>query len=474
MREVADSTESKRCTTPVAGVLVALGILLLAPPIEGQPRGGGDEASAGLRYGFEVKGHYRDSDPVSFRSPLGFPRSFLPVGQEEGLLETVEPDGHAELSAATVWLEAQFWRHFEAKVKVDLIDRYDRNPTSSDDEIDIDELWLRFGRETAAGLLPERDFGSYAKIGKFAKFERQNDRHLESYGLVSTAFNRAEDVGVEVGFDLWRRFYAKVSYTQGNPVFFRDPNALAGDNGIPILNVNSPDFVPNPDPELKTGFPIFYDADVEDIDFDNPETGLALGLRLGGEDSWSLDLMVWTYSRELADTVDLGGTFYGGDLDLILGPQNAFPPRIPTALNRKKEEYGANLWFYLGNFSLFAQYVDQDLGGLPRTGLEVEASYAFELPYWAALGGRQLFSFVQPTVRYSELDNDFLVNASYPAPSVMWDWEKLDLGLRLGLVDRLLDLTVEWNDNEFVRAGVKESADEFLATVRWAMDWENR
>ena len=31
------------------------------------------------------------------------------------------------------------------------------------------------------------------------KFERQNDRHLESYGLVSTAFNRFEDFGVEAG-----------------------------------------------------------------------------------------------------------------------------------------------------------------------------------------------------------------------------------------------------------------------------------
>ncbi len=32
-------------------------------------------------------------------------------------------------------------------------------------------------------------------------------------------------------------------------------------------------------------------------------------------------------------------------------------------------------------------------------------------------------------------------------------------------------LTVEWNDNTFVRAGRDESADEFLATLRWEMDW---
>ena len=59
----------------------------------------------------------------------------------------------------------------------------------------------------------------------------------------------------------------------------------------------------------------------------------------------------------------------------------------------------------------------------------------------------------------------------FPAPSVFWDWEKLDIGLRLGILEGL-DVTVEWNDNTFVRGGLDESADEFLATVRWEMDWQ--
>ena len=83
---------------------------------------------------------------------------------------------------------------------IDFIDLYDRNPTSGDREVDVDEVWLRFGREVE----PAREadgFGAYAKIGKFGHFERQDDRHLESYGLVSTAFNRFEDAGLEVGFD---------------------------------------------------------------------------------------------------------------------------------------------------------------------------------------------------------------------------------------------------------------------------------
>ncbi len=57
----------------------------------------------------------------------------------------------------------------------------------------------------------------------------------------------------------------------------------------------------------------------------------------------------------------------------------------------------------------------------------------------------------------------------YPAPSVMWDWEKIDIGLRLGVLEEI-DLTLEWNDNTFVRAGRDESADELLATLRVEMD----
>ncbi len=96
------------------------------------------------------------------------------------------------------------------------------------------------------------------------------------------------------------------------------------------------------------------------------------------------------------------------------------------------------------------------------------------MPFFADAFGRQLFSFVQPAVRYSKLDPEFSPGAGgppYPAPSVFWDWEKIDLGLRMGLIDGMIDLTVEWNDNTFVTAGRDESADEFLATVRWEMDW---
>lgn len=443
--------------------MLAGALLLLAP----SPLGAQEEPEEPPRYrfGFEVKGHWRDSDAARFPSPFPFRPDQVPTGQSRVFLETVEAGGHIELSVVSLWLEARWRPWLAAKVKLDLVDRHDRNPTSGDTEYDVDEAWLRFGRETEPGKLPERGWSSYLKLGKFPKAERQDDRHLESYGLLGTAFNRFEDVGAEAGVDLGRRLYLKASFTQGNPLFFRDPNALAGDNGIDLFS----GAVANPLPALKSGILIFYDTDVEDLDFGNPEFGLALGARFGGDSGrWNADVMAWAYGRDLADSVDLAGTFYGGDLDLLLGPGNAFPSPITSD---EKTEWGANVWLYAGAFTVFGQLVEQDLAGLRRDGIEAEVSYAFDLPYLAGAFGRQLFSFVAPAVRYSRLDPQFRTHPQFPAPSVFWDWEKLDLGLRLGLVDGLLDLTLEWNDNTFVRAGRDESADEFLATVRWEMDW---
>ena len=441
-------------------------LLFLAFPLAAQEEDPEAEEQSRYRFGFEVKGHYRDTDEASFPSPFPFRPEQLPPGQMGGLLEAVEPGEHTEVSVLTLWFLADWHESLAAKLKVDLIDRYDRNPTSEDREWDVDEAWLRFGRETEPGSLPERSWNAYLKVGKFAKFDRQDDRHLESYGLSATAFNRFEDFGFEGGIDFGRRFYLRASFTAGNPLFFRDPNALAGDNGIEAF---VPGAVVNPDPELGSGILIFYETDVEDFDFQHPETGVGVGVRFGREDGFvGGDLLLWAFGRDLADSVDLSGTFYGGDLDLLLGPRNLFPAPITKD---DKAEWGANLWLYAGDFSFFGQIVEQDLAGLRRDGWEVEAAWTFELPFFADVFGRQLFSFLQPAVRVSELDNQFRTHPRFPAPSVFWDWEKIDAGLRMGLIDGMIDLTVEWNDNTFVRAGRDESADEFLATVRWEMDW---
>lgn len=117
----------------------------------------------------------------------------IPVGQEFVSLRTVDPGDAIELVAVALETEWQRWA-FGLKV-----DGVDRNPTSSGREIDIDEFWLRFGDEAELATLADSS-GFYFKIGKFPHFERQDDRHLESYGLANTAFNRMEDVGAEVVF----------------------------------------------------------------------------------------------------------------------------------------------------------------------------------------------------------------------------------------------------------------------------------
>lgn len=430
-----------------------------------------DEEEGLLKFGFEVKGNWRNSDRASFPSPLlvegpdGIP---VPIGN----LETVDAGSHAEVSVVTLFLDSRWRNNWTAKVKLDLIDLHDRNPTSSDNEFDLDEAWVRWGRETEPGRIPD-ELGFYVKLGKFPKFERQDDRHLESYGLISTAFNRFEDAGVELGFDLTRRLYFKASITQGNPLFFRDPNALAGDNGTPIFDGR----VENPVSDLKTGLPIFYDADIEDLDFSHHESGLGLGLRLGEDTGLAVvDVLVWRYERSLAETIDLTGTFYGGDLDLLLGPfsSGGVPLSPELALdvrNDEKLETGANVWAYVGDFTFFAQYVDQRLAGMSRKGWEAEASWSYELPFIGSAAGRQLFPYVQPALRFSRLEPSFTGGPMFPAPSVRWEWEKIDVGLRLGVIESLLDLTVEWNLNDFIVKGQEKQADEFLATVRWRMDW---
>src|SRR5690606_9258777 len=110
-------------------------------------------------------------------------------------------------------------------------------------------------------------------------------------------------------------FYAKASYTTGNPVFMRDPNMLAGDNGTNDQQV-PPE---NPDPELKSGIVILYDAEIEDVNFsDEPEFGAGIGYRWNSQDdSLKLDVMAYGYRRELAEERTLNGTFYGADLDLL-------------------------------------------------------------------------------------------------------------------------------------------------------------
>ena len=408
-------------------------------------------------FGYEIKTHYRHSDDSRFA--LIFPR--------RAELRTVDPGDHLELSAITLLSNLSYLDLVKFHVKVDFLDRYDRNSTSDDKDVDVDQLWLRIGKEVKHGRLPEEDGRNlYLKLGKFEKSERQRDRHLESYGLVSTAFNRFEDQGLELGVDITSNFYVKGSWTSGNPVFIRDPNALAGDNGTSdALQGN---------PEVNSGVVVLYDAEVEDLEFnDNSmEYGFGLGYRFGNESATrTFDLFVFGYERDLQKKADLTGTRYGGDLD-ALDVRTDEVPALPEDIvlnglnDDSKQEYGVSLWVYFDNWTVFGQYVAQDIGGVDRNGWEVELSHKFYLPEVWSLFNNQVLADITPVFRYSFLDPNFKGPANFPAPSVFWEWEKIDIGVRIGIVSGL-DLTVEYAFNEFERAGKDENNDEFLSTLRW-------
>lgn len=406
-----------------------------------------------LQVRLESKVHYRNSEENRFAVQFPFPSEALPVGETNAFLETVDAGDHIEVSTINAVGQWRMGEKLSAHFKVEVLDKYDRNPTSSDYKIDLDSGFLRYGDHVGAYALPD-DNSYYVQIGKFAKFERQRARRTESYGLVSTAFNRFEDSGLEIGFDLLLGLYAKASWTTGNPVFIRDPNALAGDNGTNQRRI-PPE---NPDPELKSGIVILYDAEIETLDLgSDAEAGAGLGYRWKSErQGVFFNIFLYGYQRKLVENRVLHGTFYGADLDLFdLGEvPGAGGIRLPAEGDDKRES-GVNIWFNYGNFSLFAQAVDQDAAELGRKGTEIELSYVFDFPIK-----------VSPVIRYSKLDNDFEGSPFYPAPSVWWDWEKYDYGLNVDLT-KALRLTIEYADNRFIRRGKTENNNETLVTFRW-------
>ena len=401
----------------------------------------------------EIRANYRYSHDERFALKFPFPPEFLPVGQSVGFERTADPGSHAELSVAQLKLDASYGQWFNAHVQFHALDKYRRNPTSSDRTTDADELYVRFGRKPE--FLDRPDGTSFfVQAGKAPKMERQPVRLLESYGLAATAFNRMEDTQVLAGGTIGRNLYWRLQAANGNALFFRDPNALAGDNGTPQLD---PFVHPHPDPKDNSGFPILYNAEAESLFLDTKHVqfGQGVGYRWATDDGTSgFDAIAFHYRRSMADEAKLTGTFYGGDLDLLLGPLDA-----GLALrDRTKEEYGGRVYAEWRGATAIAQFTKQHLAGLQRQGYEVEAGYRF------ALNNRWL-GWIQPAARVSGLTNRFRGDARlYPAPSIWWPWTKIDLGVRLGLPQNV-DLTVEYAKHN-IGAPKKLDLAETLATVR--------
>jgi hypothetical protein len=428
----------------------ALFLVCLATPLLGQTSGDWTYKTR-----IELRANYRDSKEEAFNLRFPFPPSFLPVGQTVGKMETVDAGSHAELSVAQIRLDFGYHDWFQAHAQVHAQDKYRRNPTSEDRKIDADELWLRFGPKPEFLARPERT-SLFLQMGKFPKMERQPIRLLESYGLAATAFNRFEDVGFMAGGSVGRNLYWRFQATSGNPLYFRDPNALAGDNGIKEL------LTPHPNPRLKSGFPILYNTETEGyfLKSDHVQYGEGLGYRWQNDaQTFGVDAIAFHYRRELAQREQLTGTFYGADIDL-LDQIEGFPGSGLPIHGKRKQETGARIYVEWHGLTSTIQGTKQDAAGLYRQGEEAEVGYKFDVLKW------QLVS-VMPVVRWSGLQNFFVgLGTKYPAPSVWWNWTKTDYGVRIGFAHDI-DLTVEQTRHNIAHSGPQKiHRGETLATLR--------
>jgi hypothetical protein len=403
--------------------------------------------------GGEIKFHFRNSASQTFLDSFPFPPSFIPPGQTQVFLNTVSPGSSFDLSTASLIGQGEITSGVEAKVEVHVLDLYNRNPTSSDDRIFVREAWVSFGRHVAP-FEPVEGFTGYALAGLAPRFSKQLTRRLESYGLWGTAVGRFEQPQIQVGGTLGPNVYFRGMVGNGNPLFFRDPNALAGDNG-------TPERVPgNVHPIYQSGFPILYDAKPTDLNFRGRfEWGAGIGARIGRGERASAEALAWYFARTLADSVALRGTFYSGDLKLL-----EFGAPLPVSGN-KKHEFGVNLEGKAGGGHLFGQYVSQDIAGLKRDGIEAELAYRIKLNGLFLLGESPVGNWIQPAFRASTINNKFVTPLQYPGPSVGWDWRKYDFGLRFGIV-RDVDLTAEYALNVVLTRLGTLHPNETLVTLR--------
>ena len=426
----------------LTGLLLCLGSLPLFAQTDGWS----------FRTKLEFRANYRDSDEARFPLRFPFPPIQLPIGQTVAFEQTVDPGRHGELSVAQVRLDASYGSVFAAHAQLHAQDKYRRNPTSADKKMDADELWIRLGPKPEFLDRPSRS-SIFLQMGKFPKVERQPIRLLESYGLAATAFNRFEDVGFMAGGSIGRNLYWRVQTTSGNPLYFRDPNALAGDNGIKEL------LLPHPDPRLKSGFPILYNTETQgySINTEHLQLGEGIGCRWQNDaQTFGFDAIAFHYRRSMSDSEKpaRSGTFYGADIDLLEGPLD----RGIALSGNRKEETGARVYTEWHRLTSTIQFTKQLIAGLHRQGEEIEAGY--QIP----LGNRWIPS-IQPAVRWSGLQNFFKGDpAAFPAPSIWWNWTKTDYGVRIGL-PRGSDVTVE-HARHNIASPRKIHPDETLVTLR--------
>lgn len=443
----------------IVGALT-LALLSAAAPAAAQEGAPPEGQSSKFKLTLEAKLNFRDSRSLEWEIPYDFPPSWIPPG-EDGLYESTPAPGQSfELSNVAVQADGDFSPGIHGRLRVHFIDLYNRNPTSSDERIFVREAWLLMGQRYEP-LQPIPGSSLFLLVGKAPRFTKQVERNLESYGLWGTAVGRFEEVQAELGGSLGRHVYFRLAAASPNPLFMRDPNALAGDNGTPQQ-------VPGHVDEIyHSGFPILYDAKSNDTNFGGrTQVGGGIGVRFSDpERRLGIDVLGWYFKRELADEVPIHGSYYHGDLELMRG---VFGISLPLS-GRDKIERGVNVQARLAGLKVFAQGISQEIAGLKRDGVEVELAYRFPLPGLFASGDSPVVNWIQPAVRFSSIDNKFSAPAGFVAPSFAWDWRKLDTGVRVGIV-RNVDLTMEYAHHDMILAdGTKLHPDEALVTLFFAL-----
>jgi hypothetical protein len=417
-----------------------------SPPSEPEP----------FRLWGEIKTNARHSPFLETRifTPSGpGPFNFTPTGFQR----TPDAGTALELQNVTLGAEGDLGLGVAAKVELHVLDLYNRNPTSSDDRLFVRQAWIRFGQKAEA-LRWAHESRVFVLAGLAPRFSKPTVRALESYGMWLTAVGRFEMPQIQVGGALGRRAYWRAQAGKGNPLYYRDTNVLAGDNGTRASTLTR-------SPAYDTGFPIFYDAKADDLDTEGQlEWGVGLGVRrVQPEPAHGLDVdaLGWYFRRQLAESVVLRGTSDRGDLELLRG--HGFP--LPFE-GRDKSEAGLNLAARHGRWRLDAQLVRQDIAKLVRKGFDAELSALIALPGLFLVGETPVGNWIRPVVRVSIIDNLFDAPVTYPALSVDWDWRKYDLGVRLGVL-RDVDLTVEYSRHDMIVPSVGTlHPDEFLVTLR--------
>ena len=267
---------------------------------------------------------------------------------------------------------------------------------------------------------------------------------------------------LQLGGTLGRHAYWRAQVGKGNPLYYRDTNVLAGDNGT------RPEGTLTPSPAYDTGFPIFYDAKMDDLDT-HGQLEWGAGLGFAARDGRS-PRAAWRGPPRLVLPPPAGRLRRAARHVRPRRPRAAARQRaIPLPFEgRDKSEVGAQRRRPLRPVA--ARRADRAPGHRRRScarGSTPRLRCHLALPGLFLVGETPVGNWIRPVLRVSIIDNLFDAPVTYPALSVDWDWKKYDIGVRFGIV-RDVDLTVEYLAPRHDRAhgGRTLHPDEFLVTLR--------